>query len=648
MKVTFRKFQSGGALPPIWADYTPVVANETVPDPMLNYLAQLVSGETTGTTSKSSSKSSSSSGSDGMPTIKDTLALLKDMKGLDVDQHKAIQALMASAPNPAMEAAFGTTSFNPITQYYKNLELINKVVQSKEEFDKAYDQAKSNDALSEVAIDSDGRMAVINKKTNSLTTIRPEEYFKNSSQYVVQTNSQLLQKRKTDSSMAFQNKVLGIVENGTSFKQVNEVIKAVADKLGNVQTNMEGYVTKEDGQIAQGIQALKEQATANISGMPMDGVYKMTSNTESQQGQIILAVDAIYRNLNEAQKTWLKLRGGGTEQGAKTVIKEIVSASSKEKTELKMDYQKDINPDGSAKSGSEGSEDKAKFDDVTRFFLGFGERTKTTIQGKGMHGIEVDANTMNVTDGSGHILQNGSLQQASKAWGGVLRTDMATMGDARILVGATSKVIIEGSRIHSTELPIDPEAASKGYIKPNLKLLDQIQEVENQLRKKGINPTVDPEHPDPKQIEQINKAFTDAKLPVKYDSNGQLNTGAYHRFAMVAATTTKDAFVDKTPTLGYRDATSAERKAYEENMRRQGDAYKNFNISDGWLGSGLFEDDVYTGMIYIPVTDDIFTAMQGSNTRLSPSQMYNIEEKNQQTKAAMALGYNAPPSRGDW
>jgi len=28
--------------------------------------------------------------------------------------------------------------------------------------------------------------------------------------------------------------------------------------------------------------------------------------------------------------------------------------------------------------------------------------------------------------------------------------------------------------------------------------------------------------------------------------------------------------------------------------------------------------------------------------------MYNIEEKNQQTKAAMALGYNAPPSRGDW
>jgi hypothetical protein len=39
MKVTFRKFQSGGALPPIWADYTPVIANETVPDPMLNYLA---------------------------------------------------------------------------------------------------------------------------------------------------------------------------------------------------------------------------------------------------------------------------------------------------------------------------------------------------------------------------------------------------------------------------------------------------------------------------------------------------------------------------------------------------------------------------------------------------------------------------------
>jgi len=78
---------------------------------------------------------------------------------------------------------------------------------------------------------------------------------------------------------------------------------------------------------------------------------------------------------------------------------------------------------------------------------------------------------------------------------------------------------------------------------------------------------------------------------------------------MVAATTTEDAFVDKTPTLGYRDASEAERKAYEENMRRQGDAYKNFNISDGWPGVGWFGDDVYTGMVYIPITDDIFTAM---------------------------------------
>jgi len=53
---------------------------------------------------------------------------------------------------------FGTG--DPVLQYYKNIDLINKVIESKEEYKDAYDQAKAQGALSEAAISSDGRVVV--------------------------------------------------------------------------------------------------------------------------------------------------------------------------------------------------------------------------------------------------------------------------------------------------------------------------------------------------------------------------------------------------------------------------------------------------------------------------------------------------------
>ena len=81
-----------------------------------------------------STKSSSKSSSGDSIDMKDTISLLKDMRGLDNDVSQVTSQLIQSAK---YESLFG--SGDPTVAYYKNLNLINKVIESKEEYKNAYD-----------------------------------------------------------------------------------------------------------------------------------------------------------------------------------------------------------------------------------------------------------------------------------------------------------------------------------------------------------------------------------------------------------------------------------------------------------------------------------------------------------------------------
>jgi hypothetical protein len=88
-----KKLQSGG-LPPLFTTFTPVTVTNPYAgvDPMLTWLQQMGTSMVGGA-SASGGSSSSSSSSSGMPTMKDTMALLKDMKGLDSDMNTALASL---------------------------------------------------------------------------------------------------------------------------------------------------------------------------------------------------------------------------------------------------------------------------------------------------------------------------------------------------------------------------------------------------------------------------------------------------------------------------------------------------------------------------------------------------------------------------
>lgn len=630
----FKKYQSGGALPPLFSGYTPVITNSQVPNPMLQYLSQITSGVTSGTTSKATS----SSGSDGMPTVKDTMALLKDMKGLDNDTHAAIESLEDQSRQAQNLAVFGKTAQSSlVSQYYRNIEMANKVSESKEEFNKAYDQAKSTGSLSEAAITSDGNV-VVTDKNNQLQIITPEQYLNNSDLYNLQTNQELLYKRQHDSGMAFQNGVLGVVQNGTSFKQISETIDQIAGKLGKTSNSIEGYTTKEQGEISQGIAVLKEAANKYRGGMSMDGVYKTSLSTESSKAQAELAVDAIYRNLNQTQKSWLKLKGDGTEKGARAVIKEIVLTGVNDSQSFTMDYQQDLNSDGSKKSASSGtSKDSKYFDTGMAFFAGMGEKSLLPIQDKDNIAYSVNTYRMPLIDAEGHNLSIGTLQQvANGRYGGMIDTSQAYMGNNKLAAGGLNRVIVEGGKIYAAELPCIRE---DGNIRPNLQLMHQISQADKQIKAAGIDPN---NITSKQQMITINKIYQQQKLPVKYDSNGNLTTD-YSRFAIVNGTAMQEAFDEDnidTKSFGTKESNDKGTRTRFQNNIRTATKDNKFTLDNGWgIGFTVGEDDLYNGLIYMPMTSDVFNAMD-SSTNLTPGEAINIETLNQ--KRQLQLQYKKP------
>lgn len=629
MKIQFKKMQNGGAFAPFLSSYTPTLANDTVPDPVLQYLAAI---GTPGATTSTSSKSSKSSDSGGID-IKDTMSLLKDMRGLDNDVTLVSDTLAKQAQRDQL---FGTG--DPVVQYYKNIQLVNKVIESKEEYSKAYDQAKAQNALSEAAISSDGKVVVKTSKGYNLVAPDQALLMQKKGVAIIQKNQDLLNDRRHNQQMAFQNGVLNIVQNSTSFKSIKETIDAIVSNLGKSSVTQEGYTTKEGNQIAAGIKALKDAGTGT-----MNGVYKITSTNETQEAQAKMAIDAIYRNLNDAQKAYLKLNSNGKESGAFGLIKEIVMGKTSSTQELKTEYQKNMDAEGNAKSGKTDQNgnpiDDVDTDPAIAFALGYGTRLNFPIHGKkGQVGLDVSANSIAMLDDSGKPMSIATLGMlGSGRLGGMMDLNHASMNGAMITPDAINKIVLDGGRTYATDLPVDQEALSKGIIKPDLNLLKKIEDVNNtQL---GSLKTIPQDKLTPQQKQQINNIYRKNGIQAKYDQNGNL-TASYRRFMLVDGTASQKAFANSEPQFTYdaQEASDDARKNYESNIQKLTDD-KKFKLDSGWFSN----EKVYQGTIFIPFNNNYVDYYTGSGIKLNSKELHGMEAA-QQHRDFLMRQYNNPGS----
>ena len=210
MKISLRKFQSGGGFPPLASIYTPV----TVTNPYTNPFLVALTKQTQGATKSKSDSSKSSEGS-----VDDATKLLKDLDGLDNDVQKAIGTLQQQAN---FNAVFGDSS-DVVSNYYQNLQILNKVKQSNEEYKSARDISKSKNGLGDIATTSNGLVAMKNSNTGEITFTAPETIRKYQSKgYQLLTNGNLLYERAHNPNYTFQvgDNLSRVVAESSSMEEI--------------------------------------------------------------------------------------------------------------------------------------------------------------------------------------------------------------------------------------------------------------------------------------------------------------------------------------------------------------------------------------------------------------------------------------------
>lgn len=611
MKIKINKLQSGGAFAPFLADYTPTLVNESYPDPILQYFVQR-SGLSGSTTKSSTSKSSSD--------IDDTTKLLKDLRGLDNDVSVVTKAL---ADQARTDALFGTG--DPVTQYYRNLELVNRVIQSKEDYDSAYTQAQKQGALSEAAITSDGKVVV--KSSRGYQMVSPAEALKlsQSGAAKIQKNSDLLADRKHNTKMAFQNGVLDVVQNSTSFKTVYATVQALTSQLGNYDVTQEGYSVKEGNQIASGIAAIK-----NAGVGPMDGVYKIHYENSTQAKQAEMAINAIYRNLTDSDRAYLKLNSDGTEKGAYALIQEMVMGKVSSKETLLSYYQTGYDQTG-AKKGKEQAAKGIDVDEDPAINFGKGYGTPSTFSIRlpnGQVGYTVRSHSIAMMDEQGHPQSIMTLNGlGSGRLGGMMDLTNAYMGDIKINDYALPNVLVTG-RVNEAELPVDQAALAQGIVKPDLQMQKKIQEINE--TKLGALGKKNPEDLTAQERQKINQIYQANGIAAKYNADGTL-TAPYRRFMMINGLTSEKSF-DQDPDEELAKASNQDRDLYTQNMQKLTDSKAKLN--NGWFWGAIGKEEVYQGVIFIPFKSGWTDMYTGSGIKNKTSESTALETAQQEADYA--------------
>jgi hypothetical protein len=100
------------------------------------------------------------------------------------------------------------------------------------------------------------------------------------------------------------------------------------------------------------------------------------------------------------------------------MIASIVMGKTDETKEYKMDYQENLNPDGTKRTSSGTSstgqsaiDKEVQTNPALQFFLGYGNKGVLTIQNKSGHAIQFNANNMPIMDKDNNPLPVGTLQQ---------------------------------------------------------------------------------------------------------------------------------------------------------------------------------------------------------------------------------------------
>lgn len=308
-------FQQGGVFTPPFVVYQP-----SAPVPT--------------TSEKTSSKKEDKK--DSGVELKEIFGLIRELEGLPGDEDAAFGALKKlfdsieyKINNPELQYMGSTSSIS--SDYLKIIRIIDDIKGQAKAYTEALNTATTNNNLSEAAVDSHGRIMVMNEQ--GFDWVTPEDYYENreSEQYQIVTNADLLDfRRKGVGGLAFNNSVFNTVANGMGSKQITDLIQGAINNLGKLSSNapISGYIGVTAGQLINGLDSYIA-AVKKSDGVyqNVEDLYKVNLLTETQAEQAEQALKYIYFTLPNSAKAALKLKSGvGTDLGALELISSLIAS----------------------------------------------------------------------------------------------------------------------------------------------------------------------------------------------------------------------------------------------------------------------------------------------------------------------------------
>lgn len=613
MKVIPR-MQSGGGMPPL-TYYTPITSPNSQ-----------VSSENTEKTSTTKSGDTTK----GEITNKDYLESLKQIDGLPSDMNELMTSVgkFYKTRNLFQDGRIDTTTLS--SRYISTMNKIKIANFNKAQYDEAKTKVTNSGGLSEIAITDTGKV-VVQDSEGQLKQVTTQEYLNNQNKYQALTNSNLLYLRAHNPEFSFKNEILGVVENGIGIPAITKMIQ---DSIGNLSTNeisKEGYSYKKEGQIIKGLEILREASErgVNLKGMSLDGMYKNKLITKDQYQQASQAIQYIYSTLPSNAHTLLEVRSGNTEnpkKGALDLITKLVMSKTGTTTNLEVDFQEDLNEDGSSKTKKTQDQIKSnpllnivegKGGEHGNFELNTGTSVRMSVDGVNYNPVS-QKDSSPITETS---LQN--LLVDSGLMGIVSQNGAITFGDQILDPSDLKNIVYRGKGVSRVILPT--RYVDGKYI-PDFTIMDEYLEAQKEINK--IPKNLSKEEQERQQGEIL---YKHGLLELLDPSTGLPNLDRFRVFvAADAYGSDKDDVIKDTPLV---EEVDSDNKIYEnigkilstKDNPYELDTFNAFNPLD-YFGV----DKIYSGVVYIPINNNKLQSITAYGDQIGESTATQLETDYQQ------------------
>lgn len=599
------KFQQGGTTPPFVA-YQPVIVSDK---------------RTTATQEEALAAKATKESESGKLSSKDLYTMLKEkLKGLPNDVNIAMNQLQQLEQLTSMDFD-GSFTQNIESKYLSTLQTMNQLSFSREQYDKALDNVKSNGGLNEAAIDQYGQVYMTNGKDYKLMS--PEEA--KQSGWKQMTNQDLLYLRANDPNLSGKDEILNVVNNGIGISQVTKMIQ---DSIGNLGTNSNSetaYATTQQGQLIQGlndfIKAAQETRQYDAS---IEDLYKaqIINKTQAQQAQQAIAY--IYKTLPQNAKSLLKTRTeGGTDKEALNLISTLVLSKTSEDRSFTADLEGGPTKKSMSKDANAGSKDDAdmKTSLPLQIMQDMGESDVAPItidKGDGIQMSVYGSFFSAVTDKKGDTITNTSLQNMLAQSGLqdiVKNVRNITFGDQKLTPEQLSKITYNNTGVVRAELPVNEDGTVK------LSVLDDFNAAMNEI--KGLG------NASREQVEAIKAKY---HLDQYLKDDGTPNPKHTAPFILTEGYTTEKNGIEDTAYVKHiKNPTDDQIQLIKDSLTvgtgkdakvPDIDTFDWYNPFD-WFGT----ENIYKATIYIPISNNVGAAVRGGNQNLDYNEALKYEMK---------------------